>query len=111
MKKTYLLLAALLLTVSLAAQNPTSYFMEGSTFRSQLNPAFAPLRGYINLPAIGGVSVATNGNIALNNILYPRNGKLVTLLDSSVSADEALRNLQADNLLGVDTRVNLFGIG
>lgn len=111
MKKTYLLLTALLLTVSLAAQNPTSYFMEGSTFRSQLNPAFAPLRGYINLPAIGGVSVGTNGNIALNNILYPRNGKPVTLLDSSVSADEALRNLQADNLLGVDTRVNLFGIG
>ena len=54
MKKTYLLLAALFLATSLAAQNPTAYFMEGSTFRSQFNPAFAPLRGYINLPVIGG---------------------------------------------------------
>ena len=70
MKKTYLLLAALLLTTGLAAQNPTAYFMEGSTFRSQFNPAFAPLRGYINLPAIGGVNINLSGNIALDNILF-----------------------------------------
>lgn len=42
MKKATLLLAALLLATGLAAQNPTLYFMEGSTYRSQLNPAFAP---------------------------------------------------------------------
>ena len=42
MKKIRILLAALLVTVGAAAQNPSSYFMEGSTFRSQLNPAFAP---------------------------------------------------------------------
>lgn len=111
MKKAFLLLAALLVTSGLAAQNPTIYFMEGSTFRSQLNPAFAPQRGYINLPAIGGTEVSLNGNIALNNILYPRNGKLVTLLDSSVPADEVLGNLKENNRLGVDSRVNLFGIG
>lgn len=38
MKKLYSLFFALLLAGSLAAQNPTAYFMEGSTFRSQLNP-------------------------------------------------------------------------
>ncbi len=111
MKKTYLLLASLLLTTALAAQNPTAYFMEGSTFRSQFNPAFAPLRGYINLPVIGGMNVNMSGNIALDNILYPRNGKLVTLLDSSVSSAEALGTLRKNNLMGLDTRINLFGIG
>lgn len=111
MKKTYLLLASLLFTTVLAAQNPTAYFMEGSTFRSQFNPAFAPLRGYINLPVIGGTSVALSGNIALDNVLYPRNGKLVTLLDSSVSSAEALGTLKRNNLMGLDTRINLFGIG
>lgn len=111
MKKAYLLLAALLYTAGLAAQNPTTYFMEGSTFRSQLNPAFAPLRGYVNLPGIGGVDVALDGNIALDNIFFPRDGKLVTILDGAVSADEALSGLQQENRLGVDSRVNLFGIG
>ena len=111
MKKTYLLLAALLLTTGLAAQNPTAYFMEGSTFRSQFNPAFAPLRGYINLPAIGGMNINLSGNIALDNILFARDGKLVTLLDSSVTPDQALQNLKTNNLMGLDTRINLLGFG
>ena len=86
MKKPYILIAAALLATGAAAQNPSAYFMEGSTFRSQFNPAFAPLRGYVNIPVLGGVQVNMAGNIALDNILYPRDGKLVTLLDSSVSA-------------------------
>lgn len=60
MKKIYTLIAAALLATGAAAQNPTAYFMEGSTFRSQFNPAFAPLRGYVNIPAIGGVKAATS---------------------------------------------------
>ena len=40
MKKIYTLIAAALLATGAAAQNPTAYFMEGSTFRSQFNPAF-----------------------------------------------------------------------
>ena len=111
MKKATLLLAALLLATGLAAQNPTLYFMEGSTYRSQLNPAFAPQRGYVNLPGIGGMEVGINGNVALDNILYPRNGRLVTLLDSSVPADVALSGLSAQNRIGAETRINLFGIG
>ena len=42
MKKIYAFLFTLLLASGAAAQNPTAYFMEGSTLRSQLNPAFAP---------------------------------------------------------------------
>lgn len=90
MKKTYAFLATLLLASGVAAQNPTAYFMEGTTFRSQFNPAFAPLRGYVNIPAIGGMNINVGGNIAVDNILFSRDGKLVTLLDSSVSAADAL---------------------
>ena len=97
MKKLYTLIAAALLATGAAAQNPSAYFMEGSTFRSQFNPAFAPLRGYVNIPVVGGLQVNMAGNIALDNVLYPRNGKLVTLLDSSVSADQALENLKTNN--------------
>lgn len=111
MKKSYLLLAAVLLASSAAAQNPTAYFMEGSTLRSQFNPAFAPLRGYVNIPGIGGLNVNMSGNLSLDNILFPRNGELVTLIDGSVGADEALSGLKTRNLLGTDTRVNLIGFG
>ena len=86
MKKIYTLIAAALLATGAAAQNPTAYFMEGSTFRSQFNPAFAPLRGYVNIPAIGGVNINVGGNIAVDNILFSRDGKLVTLLDSYLEA-------------------------
>ena len=109
MKKIYTLIAAALLATGAAAQNPTAYFMEGSTFRSQFNPAFAPLRGYVNIPAIGGVNINVGGNIAVDNILFSRDGKLVTLLDSSVSAADALSGLKQNNLLGMDFRMNVIG--
>lgn len=83
MKKIYAFLFTLLLASGAAAQNPTAYFMEGSTLRSQLNPAFAPLRGYVNIPGLGGLDINVSGNLSIDKILYPRNGKLVTLLDSS----------------------------
>ena len=111
MKKLYILIAAALLATGAAAQNPSAYFMEGSTFRSQFNPAFAPLRGYVNIPVAGGVDINISGNLGLSNVLYPRDGKLVTLIDGSVSANEALENLKTNNLLGIGTRINLIGFG
>lgn len=111
MKKRILTLVAILLASVAAAQNTTAYFMEGTTFRSQLNPAFAPLQGYVNIPVLGGVSVNMNGNLSLDRILYPVNGSLVTLLDGAVPAETALDGLHSRNLLGLDTRVNLIGFG
>lgn len=50
-------------TVSAHAQFlRTSYFMEGVTYRMQLNPALTPTRGYFNLPAIGALNVSANSN-------------------------------------------------
>lgn len=111
MKKLSLLIAATGMALIASAQNPTAYFMDGSTFRSQFNPAFAPQRGYLNLPALGGIQMTVGGNVALNNFVFPHEGKLVTLFDESVSAARALANLKADNYIGIDSRVNLFGIG
>ena len=111
MKKPYILIAAALLATGAAAQNPSAYFMEGSTFRSQFNPAFAPLRGYVNIPVLGGVQVNMAGNMALDNFLYPRDGRLVTLLSPSVSSADALSDLHSKNLVNADIRVNLLGFG
>lgn len=40
----------------------TSYFMEGTHYRMQLNPALTPTKGYFNLPAIGSFNVSANSN-------------------------------------------------
>lgn len=111
MKKTLALLLSLTFAAGVSAQSSIAYFMEGSTLRSQLNPALAPQRGYFNIPGLGGINIATNGNIALGDILFPRDGKLVTLLDSSVSSADALAGLKAENYLGVESRVNILGFG
>lgn len=110
MKKIYAFLFTLLLASGAAAQNPTAYFMEGSTLRSQFNPAFAPLRGYVNIPGLGGLDINVSGNLSIDKILYPRNGKLVTLLDSSVSTADALSGLKADNLCTAPQKLDTFGV-
>lgn len=40
MKKIIYTLIAAFVACTAVAQTPSAYFMEGSTFRSQLNPAF-----------------------------------------------------------------------
>ena len=53
----------LLFSVSAHAQFlRTSYFMEGTHYRMQLNPALAPGRGYINIPAIGSLNATVNSS-------------------------------------------------
>ena len=96
MKKTYAFLATLLLASGVAAQNPTAYFMEGTTFRSQFNPAFAPLRGYVNIPGLGGIDINASGNLAVDKLLYPRNGILHILFIIACPKQQGL--LQAKSL-------------
>lgn len=98
MKKIIYTLIAAFVACTAVAQTPSAYFMEGSTFRSQLNPAFAPLRGYVNIPVLGGVQVNVSGNLSVSDIFYPVNGSLVTLFDKNVSAAEALGNLRSKNM-------------
>lgn len=111
MKKIITLLFAFFLAGSSTAQNFSAYFMEGSLFRSRLNPAFAPRRGYVNIPVVGGVSISTGGNLSVDRLFYPVDGALVTLASSAVSAQTALQGLESRNRLGTDARVDLFGIG
>ncbi len=97
--------------VTAVAQNPTTYFMEGSTFRSQWNPAFAPYRGYVNIPVIGGMQLGMEGNLSLASIVIPHDGKLTTIFDGSVPRTIGLDKINPENYLGIDTRMSLIGFG
>ena len=45
-----LCVVASMIGVAASAQMRSSYFMQGSYFRNELNPALAPTRGYVALP-------------------------------------------------------------
>lgn len=115
MKKIVVIIVAaftLLGLHSASAQSRTSYFMEGSYFRNDLNPALVPTRGYVALPVMSGFGLnATNNFISVDNFVYQRDGELVTALHSSVTADEFLKKLPAQGKLTTDLKTNLFSVG
>ncbi len=80
--------------------------------RKEHNAAFAPDRGYFNIPIVGGVNLSATGNIALGDFIYPVNGELVTLFDTGVSADKALSPLnKGANYYGLDGSLTIIGFG
>ena len=115
MKRILILLVALVTFVgidSASAQSRNSYFMEGSYFRNDMNPALTPTRGYIALPGMSGVGVNMSQNfISVDNFFYKRDGELVTALHGSVSANDFLGKLPKVGKLALDTKVNILGAG
>ena len=41
----------------------TSYFMEGTSSRLQLNPGLQPTIGYFNIPVIGSFNIGASSNV------------------------------------------------
>lgn len=115
MKKLSIILLAVVavMTCSTAsAQSKTSYFMEGSYFRTELNPALAPTRGYLALPGMSGIGLNLSNNfVSVDNFFYQRNGEIVSALHNSVSGDEFLGKLPEVNELGINANINILGVG
>lgn len=118
MKKLYriiVLSASLLIsaTAAFAGQNlRTGYFLDGYTYRYQLNPAFQGERGYFAIPVLGYTSLGLESNLALSTFLYPTgNGNLTTALNSSISDDTFLNALNKRNHLNVNLNTSLISFG
>ena len=107
-----LLLGAMFIAQSSSAQLKTSYFMEGSYFRTDMNPALAPTRGYIALPLLSGFSAGVYSNYnSYENMYYEQDGVYVGALNSSVPADEFLSKLPNQCVQALDINLSLFKLG
>lgn len=112
-----LLIALLTLTVVMVnehavAQSSTSYFMEGSYFRTEMNPALRPTRGYLALPGMSGIGVDVSSNfLSVDNFFYKNGDNVVTALHSSVASADFLNKLPNIEKLGIDLNVNILGVG
>ncbi len=97
---------------SASAQALTSYFMPNAADKLQHNAAFAPERGYFNIPLMGALELSSNGNIAMGDLLTPSaDGSLVTIFDTSISAAQALSGLNSTNTFGLTNRIGILGFG
>ena len=118
MKKIFSVLAAvvgmLMVVEPMDAQLRTSYFMNGSTQRYELNPALSPLRGYLALPVVGDLYTSLETNfLSADNFFYPNsegNG-VVTYMHKSVSAEQFLGKLSDVNYLEFGLNDQIFGMG
>ena len=80
MKKIFSVLVAvvgmLMVVESAEAQLRTSYFMNGSTQRYDMNPALSPKRGYIAIPVVGSLNTSLETNfLSADNFFYPNGAK------------------------------------
>ncbi len=111
-KRIFLAVVVMMAATSASAQLKTSYFMEGSTYRYDMNPALTPQRGYIKLPGLSLLSLNIDNNLlSINRFLYQKNGQTVTFLHKDVSEREFLSKFHKDNFLGVDVNVPILGFG
>lgn len=110
-KTTILGLLLACVSFGAAAQIKTSYFMEGSTFRYDLNPALTPQRGYIKLPGLSMAGWDVNNTLlSLDRFLYNKDGQTVTFMHSAVSSDEFLKKFHKNNSIGLDLNIPIFGV-
>ena len=94
------------------AQMRTAYFMEGSYFRTDMNAALAPTRGYIMLPVVGHLGVDFGNNfLSVNNVFYKRDGGLYSFMSNRVSADEFLRRIPNKGKLSANVNTTIIGFG
>lgn len=94
----------------------SSYFLEGATFRHQLNPAFMGQRNYISIPLLGNINVGTSSNVGLTDFIYKYNDPeskydLTTFMSSSVSREEFLGNLKTNNQINTNFGLTILSAG
>lgn len=91
----------------------TSYFMDHSLFRHQMNPALLE-DPYFSILS-GNINAGTTGNIGARDFIYKLEGNpdypLTTFMNPNVSADEFLGKLHKTNRLDAYVNFNVLSVG
>lgn len=85
----------------------TSYFMEGSHYRQQLNPALMPTRGYFNIPVLGSV----NATVSSTSLGYQ---DIIDIFDNDnefYKDPKFLNSLKDNNNLNVNLSTEILSAG
>ncbi len=119
-KKIILGLAAgCALTATAQEASRTAYFLEGYTFRHELNPAFMGERNYVSIPALANINVGLFSNVGVNTFIFKNpeygingnNYKLTTFMSPNIGAEQFLSKLKNNNHLNADIDITLLSAG
>ncbi|MDE6100777.1 MAG: hypothetical protein K2G01_07000 [Paramuribaculum sp.] len=116
MKKQHIILLALALASATGVEaqeaSRSGYFLDGYSFRHQLNPAFANDHNYISVPALGNTGLGLSSNVGVNTFLYKLpDGRLTTFMSSTVSGDEFLSKIHDNNSLSANVNLTILSAG
>ncbi|MDE6134657.1 MAG: hypothetical protein K2F79_03685 [Muribaculaceae bacterium] len=93
----------------------TAYFLDGYTYRHELNAAFSGEHNYFAIPFLGNYDIALFSNVGVNTFLYPTPAgspyKLTTFMSPNVSADEFLGRLADVNHVNANFDMTLLSTG
>ena len=112
-RNTALAIALLAGSMTVSAQEVnTLYFLENSPQRSFFNPALMPVSsGYIVFTPLGYTSLwAGNNSLALNDLVYTKNGQTITALNQGETA-KFLKKFHNNNLISADLTTTILGFG
>lgn len=110
------------MALTAAAQDlRTSYFMETSVNRHEMNPALLS-ESYVNIPLVlGNFNLGTTSNFGLKTFVYKMqptwqgygvdNRNLTTFMHPDVSASEFLGGLNDKSRLALNLKYQLVGVG
>lgn len=99
-------------TLASSAQNTqTGYFLDGYTYRFQMNPAMGNDQNFVTMPALANVNLGMQGNLHLRNVLYNVNGQTTTFMNPGVSVSEAMSGFSDVNKLGLNVGMTILGAG
>lgn len=115
-KKIILALAAgCALSATAQEATRTAYFLDGYTYRHELNPAFAGDHNYISIPILSNINVGLQSNVGLNTFLYKTQPgsqyKLTTFMSPTVDADDFLGKLKDSNNINTNIDLSIFSFG
>lgn len=96
----------------------SAYFMDGYTYRHELNAAFGGERNYISIPALANLDVSLFSGVGVNDFLFKNSVynpaspyKLTTFMSPNVPADVFLKGLKDNNHINLNTDITLLSAG
>ena len=98
----------------------TAYFMDGYSYRHELNPAFSGERNYISIPALGNMNISLFSSVGVNNFLFPTKNipqlansgyGLTTFMSPYITADQFLGKLSNNNKISTNFDFTLLSTG
>lgn len=101
-------------SLSYAQTASSSYFLDGSFTRYQLNPALTPERGYLAFPVLSNFQFETYSSVGLSNFIYESKSdpsRLTTFMSSEVNKDDFLNALPSVSKIKFGMDMDLFSLG